>query len=1453
MKKIIRRFTAGLAAAAVSVSLLAQGISASAIGLPQFPRGDDLIGPEISAALTELKSGNAALSQYSVDEEFAIVPVCAGASTLDHARSNGNLILYHIDRTATQRWKLVRQGNYYYIKSGVDGKVIGINGASCTQGQPIVLRDSNGGDNQLWRITSAGDGTFIIRSKMNDNMVVDVTGRGKNDWTQIQVYPFNASSAQRFRFVPLSTVEPESEWGASRHDCHGTDWDYWDGSTDYAWYFADRNATDYRISTAAELRGMATLALNGWSLDGKIIHLTRDINLCGIEWTPIGSLEHPLYGCSFDGGGHAIIGLSITGAGDYQGLFGRVQEGTICNLAVKGNVSGDDHVGGIVGQIEAGHLVNLYSEVTLTKGTDSYLGGIAGVINPSCYAEHLTQNARVNSYDKDKFRGGIAGSQSGVMRYCVNKGTVDCNWTYVGGITGYSQASKIEFCANYGEITGGSDTERAGGIAGQTANGAVVCGCVNYGYVHSSGDDYIGGIVGLNESNAVWACINHGDVSGREYVGGITGKNGCLYCLNRGNIGGSKYYGAICGTTNSTLICCRALAWSCQYLTGNGENGSEWISAQDIMNGKACFALNGLGAGHDYGTYNIVLKNVFRQNVGSDPYPTFSGAQVTSSSGGNSEYFVSVSAEKGYGTVTGGGTFQKGEAVTLYAEPADGCVFDHFEVRTAVIAQREMYSGSHDYVITQSKNYTEDTLLLTDSIKGAYTVYAVFKPYDDVPDDLKQRVKIELEVTDDVDGWNNERVPVYLLDSAGDRHLWEPSSADLDGDGRKVSHTFDIGAASPVAVCAYPDFGGGCTYHAFGMKARMWVNDSGTAMETGEIMIRSWPFITSLHNDDYMHFTFGNYGNSSVGTRNADGSISVKGTYSTCTEAWNAARSIGSDAMIRLESAWLPEQILELSGNEITVDLNGFPIIRSLKKTTNNGGVFKLTQGSKLHIIDSMPTRKSCSAFDGGSIQGGRSADIGALIHVEAGSKLDMVNGALYNGGTDDKGGGAIWNKGMISLSNVLIANCWAYGGRSTDNCGGAIRMDNNAYADLSKCRIRGCYAQDIGGAFMVDSGTLTLDDVTVSGCYTKENEGGALYAERGTLQISDCTFRSCSAAEDHGGAVYADNSDLTCNKVTFVGNNTEDNGGAIYVTGNTQFTLTDCSFSSNTSSDDGGAFYVNDVVEDKESTVSDCVFTGNTSDGNGGAMYINDDHIFLRNVEMTGNKAGSGKTGGAVYLDNDTFNGYAIGLQGKVVIKNNTADGKDNNLLIKNTSYITNGGLLDGSEIHLTPDANYAYMAVKEISKAQSQYLKVDSGISLMKNKKEKTERFVSSVIGEGKLVTVFVGLFLAILAVAVLIFFRKRHEKKENQKPEAPKPKTPARTVQTAQAAPKAEIKTKSAEASAAKKAEPPADEPETLKPEAPAEKKAPAQRQQRTAAPQKNYPAPKHNNKKKNKRKK
>ena len=399
------------------------------------------------------------------------------------------------------------------------------------------------------------------------------------------------------------------------------------------------------ITTRAELAGIAN------ALGGNYI-LMNDIDLGGKDapWMPIGTAGAAFTGV-FDGNGHVVRGLYISSSYlDYQGLFG-MNCGTVKNLTVQGNVSGDEYIGGIAGASVAGNGVsalikNCRNECTVT-GRGNYVGGIAGISQSTL----------------------SAGSSSAEIIGCVNAGSVTGGGKYTGGIAGGSSAyvssssvrsasvnTNVKDCHNTGVIAG---NKAAGGIVGlnqaytkqsNTAAKAfaVVTECTNSRMVGTT-SDACGGIVGINDVTTyaeatarVFRCVNAGTITGGGLdAGGIvsrsmsetsttkaTGKAEIYDCRNIGAIKASTYVGGIAaydcanskyGTSSANVSTCfsngkvsatggGAYAGGVigyKYIGANAvyASGLEKISKAEI---KKCYYLSdSAGTGIGYGTDTV--------------------------------------------------------------------------------------------------------------------------------------------------------------------------------------------------------------------------------------------------------------------------------------------------------------------------------------------------------------------------------------------------------------------------------------------------------------------------------------------------------------------------------------------------------------------------------------------------------------------------------------------------------------------------------------------------------------------------------------------------------------------------------------------------------------------------------------------------------------------------------
>lgn len=204
-------------------------------------------------------------------------------------------------------------------------------------------------------------------------------------------------------------------------------------------------AYPYQISTADELKWFRDKVNSGEY--GLCAVLTADITLDSSEaWTPIVPDNTHYYTGTFDGKGHTISGLNVTGEFVYAGLFGTVKDGTIKSLTVAGKVSPSNSqciVGGIVGYASNAVIKNCSNHCSVTGRTTSIIGGIAG-FNSSGAIIDCYNVGTISGINYAEAIGGIVGSNSGTISNCYNVGTVS-NDTSVGEIAGHN-SDTVENC-----------------------------------------------------------------------------------------------------------------------------------------------------------------------------------------------------------------------------------------------------------------------------------------------------------------------------------------------------------------------------------------------------------------------------------------------------------------------------------------------------------------------------------------------------------------------------------------------------------------------------------------------------------------------------------------------------------------------------------------------------------------------------------------------------------------------------------------------------------------------------------------------------------------------------------------------------------------------------------------------------------------------------------------------
>ena len=286
--------------------------------------------------------------------------------------------------------------------------------------------------------------------------------------------------------------------------------DVWDGNTPtaddtYAYSGGDGTVDNpYQIAKANDLAQLAVNVTEKFDASDNFI-LTKNINLNGHEWTPIGQSGATFKG-TFDGGGKVITGMKITELKQHAGLFGLVETGTIKDISVAGeiNISKETaltiYAGGILGYCYGATLSgNLTNHVNITIATTSgigggtlYIGGVTGRTRKAVADATLVNDGILNINGcADVKVGGIIGEAFADIEQgatLTNNGAVSGTSSggvcCVGGLIGYSTAVLCKG-TNTGNVMGksGYNSVYSGGFIGYTTGAVTIESILNAGTV----------------------------------------------------------------------------------------------------------------------------------------------------------------------------------------------------------------------------------------------------------------------------------------------------------------------------------------------------------------------------------------------------------------------------------------------------------------------------------------------------------------------------------------------------------------------------------------------------------------------------------------------------------------------------------------------------------------------------------------------------------------------------------------------------------------------------------------------------------------------------------------------------------------------------------------------------------------------------------------------------------
>ena len=302
--------------------------------------------------------------------------------------------------------------------------------------------------------------------------------------------------------------------------------------------------------------GTAYTVINSWT------SLLADVNTTGSNYVLGSNINGGTIGTNttfngiFDGLGHAITGLTVSGTVNDLGLFGTVSltNSAISNLGlINETVIGNYEVGGLVG-LNHGTINNCYVNAlsltaygTIYTGQAEFVGALVGY-NYGAVSHSSATGTLTNGY-YSYYVGGLIGSNASTGSLSSSYSAVNLNLGtyqtyYAGGLVGTNSGSINASYAtgNVTESLVGYLNNDVGGLVG--ANYASIGNSFALGSVTGSGTNtFVGGLAGTNTSTStITSSYAMGSVTGSSYVGGLVGNNS-------GTISNSYATGGVTGTT----------------------------------------------------------------------------------------------------------------------------------------------------------------------------------------------------------------------------------------------------------------------------------------------------------------------------------------------------------------------------------------------------------------------------------------------------------------------------------------------------------------------------------------------------------------------------------------------------------------------------------------------------------------------------------------------------------------------------------------------------------------------------------------------------------------------------------------------------------------------------------------------------------------------------------------
>lgn len=236
---------------------------------------------------------------------------------------------------------------------------------------------------------------------------------------------------------------------------------------------------------------------------------------------------------------------------------------------------------------------------------------------------------------------------------------------------------------------------------------------------------------------------------------------------------------------------------------------------------------------------------------------------------------------------------------------------------------------------------------------------------------------------------------------------------------------------------------------------------------------------------------------------------------------------------------------------------------------------------------------------------------------IDADTNINFTNNIAYN-----SGGAIAADSGSVTLEDITVSEV-----NTATNGGGGLVYSASGTVTVNNSTVQKQNAVDGGAvyALVIDITSSSFDN---NGDASLNQRGGALYSPAGGTLTINSSVLSGNKTSRSGGAVYADTSTVNITDTYFLNNSALIRGGALDLEGSTT-TVTKSTFETN-EAQYGGAIQVFGSIQ-----INTSYFKGNRSSQNGGGIYFSqygtgNSSFSIKSSMLEGNVADGGQGGGA-------------------------------------------------------------------------------------------------------------------------------------------------------------------------------------------------------------------------------